>query len=93
MNDGIKKNIPLFWKLLRNSEDYFFTENELDQQKSILSHNSWSQEFNVRAAPTYENHQVLMRKRKIQQVLTQHVFSSKICKRENAYIKSLRILT
>jgi hypothetical protein len=32
MNDGIQKNIPLFWKLLRNFEDYFFTENELDQQ-------------------------------------------------------------
>ena len=36
MNDGIKKNIPLIWKLLRNFEDYFFTENELDQHKSIL---------------------------------------------------------
>jgi hypothetical protein len=40
MNNGIKKNIPLFWKLLRGFEDYFFTENELDQQKSILK---WSQ--------------------------------------------------
>jgi hypothetical protein len=40
MKDGIKKNIPLFWNLLHNFEDYFLTENELDQQKSILSHNS-----------------------------------------------------
>lgn len=101
MNDGIKENIPLFWKLLRNFEDYFFTENELDQQKSILSHNSWSQEFNVRAAPTYENHQVLMRKGKFikfwrkENALSSdsRCFLLQDLHVENAYIKSLHILT
>lgn len=57
------------------------------------SHNSWSQEFNVRAAPTYENHEVLMRKGKFIKFWLKHVFSSKICKWKMHTLKSLHILT
>jgi len=64
MNNGIKKNIPLFWKLLHNKIISSQKMNLINKNPYSKRHNSWSQEFNVRAAPTYENHQVLMRKGK-----------------------------